>query len=169
MVPNSMIYVDSYFFHSVWERGLLLVASYIRISENNLLFHLSRTCSHTSAPSYLSTTICDDFVQLMGEQVLSEIRNRIQIAKYFSISVDSTQTYRTQTSSHLSCAMFPQRDPYRNALWNSCRSTVTQGSLLPTLFSLFWTSWALTSVTVAVNAMTMPVICQDCVKVCSHE
>ncbi len=41
-------------------------------------------------PSHLSTTICDEFVQLMGEQVLSEIINRIQIAKYFSISVDST-------------------------------------------------------------------------------
>uniref|UniRef100_A0A8C6WJK3 Zinc finger MYM-type protein 1 n=1 Tax=Neogobius melanostomus TaxID=47308 RepID=A0A8C6WJK3_9GOBI len=41
-------------------------------------------------PSYLSSKTCDEFVQLMGEQVLSEIINRIKIAKYFSISVDST-------------------------------------------------------------------------------
>jgi len=41
-------------------------------------------------PSYLSTTICDEFVHLMWEKVLSEIINDIQIAKYFSISVYST-------------------------------------------------------------------------------
>lgn len=40
-------------------------------------------------PSYLSTTTCEEFVQLMGEKVYSEIINRIKMAKYFAISVDS--------------------------------------------------------------------------------
>lgn len=41
-------------------------------------------------PSYLSTTTCEEFVQLMGEKVYSEIINRSKLAKYFAISVDST-------------------------------------------------------------------------------
>lgn len=41
-------------------------------------------------PSYLSSTICEEFVNLMGDKVLSEIINQIKLAKYFSISVDST-------------------------------------------------------------------------------
>ncbi len=41
-------------------------------------------------PSYLSTTTCEEFVKLMGEKVYSEIINRIKLAKYFAVSVDST-------------------------------------------------------------------------------
>lgn len=41
-------------------------------------------------PSYPSSTIFEEFVQLMGIKALSEIINQIKIAKYFSISVDST-------------------------------------------------------------------------------
>ncbi|KAL1251132.1 hypothetical protein QQF64_018928 [Cirrhinus molitorella] len=41
-------------------------------------------------PSYLSSTICEEIVKLMGEKVLSDIVNKIKLAKYFSISVDST-------------------------------------------------------------------------------
>lgn len=41
-------------------------------------------------PSYLSSTICEEIVKLMGEKVLSEIVNKIKLAKYVSISVDST-------------------------------------------------------------------------------
>lgn len=41
-------------------------------------------------PSYLSHGICEEFIQLMREKVLCHILNEIEIAKYFSISVDST-------------------------------------------------------------------------------
>lgn len=41
-------------------------------------------------PSYLSSTTCLEFIELMGEQVLAEIISQIKVAKYFSISVDST-------------------------------------------------------------------------------
>jgi hypothetical protein len=40
--------------------------------------------------SYLSVTICDEFIELMGSKVLAAIVTEIQKAKYFSISVDST-------------------------------------------------------------------------------
>lgn len=48
-------------------------------------------------PSYLSASICEEFIQSMGEAVLSEIVNNLKLAKYFSISVDSTRrlTHRT--------------------------------------------------------------------------
>lgn len=40
-------------------------------------------------PSYLSATVCEEFVH-MGQKVLNEVVSRVKIAKYFSISVDST-------------------------------------------------------------------------------
>lgn len=41
-------------------------------------------------PSYLSATICEEFVEIMGTKVLSVIISEIQKAKYYAISVDST-------------------------------------------------------------------------------
>jgi hypothetical protein len=41
-------------------------------------------------PSYLSVTICEEFIELMGSKVLAATVTEIQKAKYFSISVDST-------------------------------------------------------------------------------
>lgn len=40
--------------------------------------------------SYLSANICNEFIDVMGKQVLKKIINEVQLAKYFSISVDST-------------------------------------------------------------------------------
>ena len=40
--------------------------------------------------SYLSKTICDEFIQLMGKQVLDRIFAEVKSTKYFSVSVDST-------------------------------------------------------------------------------
>ena len=41
-------------------------------------------------PSYLSSTICDEFVELMGKEVLNHIIKDVRKVKYFAISVDST-------------------------------------------------------------------------------
>jgi hypothetical protein len=41
-------------------------------------------------PSYLSVTICEEFIELMGSKLLAAIVTEIQKAMYFSISVDST-------------------------------------------------------------------------------
>lgn len=40
--------------------------------------------------SYLSKTICDEIINLMGEEVTNEIVKELKEAKYYSISVDST-------------------------------------------------------------------------------
>lgn len=40
--------------------------------------------------SYLSANICNEFIDLMGKQVLLKIVTEVKLAKYFSISVDST-------------------------------------------------------------------------------
>uniref|UniRef100_A0A673NLW3 TTF-type domain-containing protein n=1 Tax=Sinocyclocheilus rhinocerous TaxID=307959 RepID=A0A673NLW3_9TELE len=40
--------------------------------------------------SYLSSTTCEEFIQLMGEKIKQTIAKEIQNAKYFSVIVDST-------------------------------------------------------------------------------
>lgn len=40
--------------------------------------------------SYLSANICNEFINIMGQQVLTTIVNELKAAKYYSISVDST-------------------------------------------------------------------------------
>jgi len=40
--------------------------------------------------SYLSTTICDELIQLMANKVLQKIVHKTKASKYFSISTDST-------------------------------------------------------------------------------
>lgn len=49
----------------------------------NFKFNLGRA-------SYLSDTICDEFIDLIGIKVLNVILSELREAKYFSISVDST-------------------------------------------------------------------------------
>ncbi|KAL4113451.1 hypothetical protein QTP88_017068 [Uroleucon formosanum] len=44
----------------------------------------------TGNPSYLSKTICEELIQLMGKKVLKTIIEEIHIAKYYSLIVDST-------------------------------------------------------------------------------
>ena len=44
----------------------------------------------TGHVNYLSSTICEELIQLMGERVLNEIITGIRDSKYFSVSVDST-------------------------------------------------------------------------------
>ena len=41
-------------------------------------------------PSYLSSTICNEFVQLMAKEVTTKIANEVKKPKYYSITVDST-------------------------------------------------------------------------------
>ena len=43
-----------------------------------------------ASPSYLSSTICQEFVLLMAEEVKQVIINEIASAKYYSFSIDST-------------------------------------------------------------------------------
>ena len=50
-------------------------------------------------PSYLSSTMCEEFVLLMAEELKQVIINEIASAKYYSFSIDSTpQTSHIRTS-----------------------------------------------------------------------
>lgn len=40
--------------------------------------------------SYLSPTVCDEFIEIMGRKVFNTISEELRIAKYYAISVDST-------------------------------------------------------------------------------
>ncbi|XP_050511746.1 zinc finger MYM-type protein 1-like [Diabrotica virgifera virgifera] len=53
--------------------------------------HIERYANQGSGTtSYLSKTVCDEFISLMAEKVLIYISNEIKKAKYFSLIVDST-------------------------------------------------------------------------------
>lgn len=56
-----------------------------------LATHITR-CGNAGrgSVSYLSSTTCNEFIQLMGKEVLSTILSEVKTAKYFAISVDST-------------------------------------------------------------------------------
>ena len=59
--------------------------------------HLSRYGNKNKGnPSYLSSTICDELILIMGKKVLSSVCRDIQNAKYCSLCLDSTpDTSRT--------------------------------------------------------------------------
>jgi len=68
--------------------GLLeLVAEYDDFLKQHMEKHGNRGSGHTS---YLSSTISEEFIELMGKRVLSEIVSRIKESRYYSISLDST-------------------------------------------------------------------------------
>jgi len=56
-----------------------------------LLEHLNKYGNQGKGnPSYLSANICNEFINIMGRQVLNAILSELKVAKYYSISVDST-------------------------------------------------------------------------------
>lgn len=68
--------------------GLLeLLAEYDDFLRQHIQKHANCGSGHTN---YLSSTICEELVSLMGNEVLNEIISRIKFSKYYSISLDST-------------------------------------------------------------------------------
>lgn len=56
-----------------------------------LASHIERFGNQGSgSTSYLSKTVCDEFILLMGHKVLKQIGDEIRRAKYFSLIIDST-------------------------------------------------------------------------------
>ena len=41
--------------------------------------------------NYLSSTICEELIEIIAKDVLAEICTRMKRAKYYSVSVDSTK------------------------------------------------------------------------------
>ena len=59
--------------------------------DNFLAEHIRRfSNSGRGVPSYLSSTICNEFVQLTAKEITTKIANEVKKAKYYSITVDST-------------------------------------------------------------------------------
>ena len=46
--------------------------------------------SGRGVPSYLSSIICNEFVQLIAKEVTTKIANEVKKTKYFSTTVNST-------------------------------------------------------------------------------
>ena len=68
--------------------GILeLLSEYDTFLAEHISNHANKGRGHAS---YLSSTICEEMIELMGHKVLSVIVDEIKTAKYFSISVDST-------------------------------------------------------------------------------
>ncbi|XP_065675880.1 uncharacterized protein LOC136092089 [Hydra vulgaris] len=68
--------------------GILeLIAEYDNFLKRHIENHANRESGHTD---YLSSTICEELIEIMGNNVLNEIISRIKLSKYFSISLDST-------------------------------------------------------------------------------
>ena len=68
--------------------GILeLLAEYDDFLKEHLQKFAGKGTGHSS---YLSSTICNELIEVMGNKVLSEIIARIKKSKYYSISLDST-------------------------------------------------------------------------------
>lgn len=68
--------------------GMLeLLSEYDDFLKQHIQKHANSGRGHTS---YLSSTICDELIQLMGKKVLDEIILRLKKSKYYSISIDGT-------------------------------------------------------------------------------
>ena len=68
--------------------GILeLIAQYDTFLADHLKAHGNRGTGHAN---YLSSTIMEELICIMGEQVLKEIVSRVKTSKYYSISLDST-------------------------------------------------------------------------------
>ena len=64
-----------------------LLAKYDTLLASHIKDYANRGKGHVS---YLSSTICEELVQLMGQKVLDTILIEAKEAKYFSVSIDST-------------------------------------------------------------------------------
>ena len=66
---------------------LELLSRYDTFLAEHIRKYANKGRGHTS---YLSSTICEEIIRLMGQKVLSVIVTEIKAAKYYSISIDST-------------------------------------------------------------------------------
>nr|XP_012232547.1 PREDICTED: uncharacterized protein LOC105678085 [Linepithema humile] len=66
---------------------LELIAEYDDFLKHHIQVHGNQGSGHTN---YLSSTICEEFIQLLSDRVFQEIVLRIKKLRYYSISLDST-------------------------------------------------------------------------------
>jgi hypothetical protein len=69
--------------------GLLeLISQYDVFLKQHLQTHANKGSGHVN---YLSSTICEELIQIMGDKVLNEVIQRVKKSKYYSTSVDSSE------------------------------------------------------------------------------
>jgi hypothetical protein len=68
--------------------------------------------------NYLSSTICNEFIELMASKILTQIKDEIKISKYYSIIVDSTPDI-----SHIDQLIFVIRYIQADAQWSEISKT----------------------------------------------
>lgn len=54
-------------------------------------------------PSYLSTNICEEFIELTRQQVFCTVLEEVKESKYYSISVDSTPEISHTNQTDIYC------------------------------------------------------------------
>jgi hypothetical protein len=68
--------------------GILeLIAQFDHFLSTHIKEHGNKGSGHVN---YLSSTICEEIIEIMGDEVLNEIVRRREKAKYFAVSVDSS-------------------------------------------------------------------------------
>ena len=68
--------------------GILeLIGQFDPFLSQHICSYANKGRGHTS---YLSKTICEELIAMMGKKVLDFIKNEIAMSRYFSVSVDST-------------------------------------------------------------------------------
>lgn len=81
--PLTRSHIDNY---GNKGKGMLYLNSLI----SEFPFWHSKFAYSSGRASYLSDTICDEFIDLIGQNILKVILTEVRDARYFSISVDST-------------------------------------------------------------------------------
>lgn len=82
---------DTELFGSVQNGNYLGILELLAKFDPFLADHISRFGNKGSGKiSYLSSTVCDELIEQMGQDVLAVILNEIHDAKYYSICIDST-------------------------------------------------------------------------------
>lgn len=69
---------------------LELIADYDTFLAQHIKLHANKGAGHTN---YLSSIICEELLDIMGQKVLTDLVDRVKSAKYYSITVDSSEDY----------------------------------------------------------------------------
>lgn len=92
---NSLVNVNQHLEGKMklWDHQITEIFFVLQSYQHNLIpssLHISKNMATNAkdSVSYLSSTICDEFIDILGRNVLDHIMTEIQEVKYFSICLD---------------------------------------------------------------------------------
>jgi hypothetical protein len=143
--------------------GILeLIAKFDPFLSAHLEKHKSMQQQHQRSVSYLSSTICNEIINVMGQQLMDTIVHQIKRAKYYSVSIDSTPD--ACKVDRLTCIVryLPEDScvPVERFLKFLDMSGHTASEISTSLLT-FLEKVVSTLQTVVVNHMIMPVTCLE--------